>query len=60
MLVYAMLPLKGLLPLNTYSPQCAQLLLQFAPPPLPHTTPPFCHDIGKGVVPNRVTQGNER
>ena len=28
--------------------------------PLPYPTPPFCHDIGKGVVPNRVTQGKER
>jgi hypothetical protein len=27
---------------------------------LPYPTPPFCHDIGKGVVPNRVTQGKER
>ena len=32
MLVYAMLPLKGLLPLNICSPQHAQLLQQFAPP----------------------------
>ena len=28
--------------------------------PLPYPTPPFCHDIGKEVVPNRVTQGKER
>ena len=59
MFVYAMLPLKELPPLNICSPQHAQLLQQFAPP-LPHTTPPFCHDIGKGVVSNRVTQGKER
>ena len=55
----AMLPLKGLLPLNVKSPQ----LCTFAPTncnPLPYPTPPFCHDIGKGVVPNRVTQGKER
>ena len=54
-----MLPLKGLLPLNKYSPQHAQLLLQFATP-LTQPTPPFCHDIDKGVVPNQVTQGKER
>ena len=59
MYVYAMLPLNGLLPLNEYSPQQAQLLLQFATP-LTIPTPPFCHDIGKGVVPNRVTHSNKR
>ena len=57
--VNAMLPLKGLLPLNVLSPQCAQLQQQFATP-LTISYSPFCHDIGKGVVPNRVTQGNER
>ena len=39
MYVYAMLPLKGLLPLNVYSPQNAQLLLQFAPPFITHYSP---------------------
>ena len=53
----AMLPLKGLLPLNVNSPQICTNKLQL---PLPYPTPPFCHDIGKGVVPNRVTQGKER
>ena len=28
--------------------------------PLPQPTPPFYHDIDKGVVPNRMTQGKER
>ena len=57
--VNAMLPLKGLLPLNVNSPQYAHLLHQ-KQLPLPHPTPPFCHEIGKGVVSNRVTQDKER
>ena len=55
----AILPLKGLLPLNVNSPQYAHLLFH-KQLPLPHPTPPFCHDIGKGVVPNPVTQAKER
>ena len=54
MYMYAMIPLKGLLPLNVKSLQYAHLLHQ-KQIPLPHLTLPFCHDMGKGVVPNRVT-----
>ena len=45
-------------PQRVTPPQC-----EFSPNmqlPLPYPTPPFCHDVGKGVVPNRVTQGKER
>ena len=54
----AMLPLKGLLPLKPLTPHmhiCTTMQL-----PLPHPTPPFCHDIDKEVVPNRVTHSKER
>ena len=46
-------------PQYVISPICTNCHNNLASP-LTHSTPPFCHDIGKGVVPNKVTHSKER